>query len=197
MAEKSSYHHDNLREELIQAGIEIINEEGYDQLSLRRAAVMCGVSHAAPRNHFRDKEEFCEAIKKHVANEFAEYMQQAVTQSKDDMSLIHELGKYYIRFFEDHPQCYRLITEQKDISIHISEDKIEDSEYMPFQIFQVNASRVLRKMGVPEQAISRNIISLWAIVNGLVSLRMIKGFHYDGDWMAMINQLLLEGGCRK
>ena len=188
--EKSSYHHHNLRQELIQAGIQIIDEEGYDKLSLRKAAVMCGVSHAAPKNHFADKEEFCEAIKKHVTDEFAAYLERAIEHSSDDNIMIRDLGRAYIQFFEDNPQCYHLIMEQKDVNIHISEHEIEDSEYMPFQIFQVNASRVLRKMGVPEEGIPQKIIDLWAMVNGLVSLRLIKGFHYEGDWMTMVNRII-------
>ena len=45
---KKSYHHGNLREELIEKGIELINEEGEEKLSLRKVAKMCGVSNAAP-----------------------------------------------------------------------------------------------------------------------------------------------------
>ncbi len=43
-----SYHHGNLRQALIEAGIRIINEKGEDDLSLRKVAAACGVSHAAP-----------------------------------------------------------------------------------------------------------------------------------------------------
>ena len=52
-----SYHHGNLREALIDAGIKIINENGEENLSLRKVAAACDVSHAAPYAHFRDKEE--------------------------------------------------------------------------------------------------------------------------------------------
>ena len=52
-----SYHHGNLRQALIDAGIKIINEQGEDALSLRKAAALCEVSHAAPYAHFKDKEE--------------------------------------------------------------------------------------------------------------------------------------------
>ena len=41
---KKSYHHGNLREELIEKGIELINEAGEEKLSLRKVAKMCGVS---------------------------------------------------------------------------------------------------------------------------------------------------------
>ena len=56
------YHHGNLRQALIDAGIKIINENGEEALSLRKAAAACDVSHAAPYAHFKDKDELLEAI---------------------------------------------------------------------------------------------------------------------------------------
>jgi len=58
-----SYHHGNLRQALIEAGIKIINESGEENLSLRKVAALCNVSHAAPYAHFKDKDELLEAIK--------------------------------------------------------------------------------------------------------------------------------------
>ena len=40
MKEKT-YHHENLKKELIEAGIEMMNEEGEDALSLRKIAARC------------------------------------------------------------------------------------------------------------------------------------------------------------
>ena len=57
------YHHGNLRQALIDAGIKIINDSGESNLSLRKAAALCNVSHAAPYAHFKDKDELIEAIK--------------------------------------------------------------------------------------------------------------------------------------
>ena len=51
-----SYHHGNLRQALIDAGIKIINESGEESLSLRKVAAECNVSHAAPYAHFNSKD---------------------------------------------------------------------------------------------------------------------------------------------
>ena len=45
---KQSYHHKDLRNALIEKGIEIVNAEGVHAFSLRKVAAACGVSHAAP-----------------------------------------------------------------------------------------------------------------------------------------------------
>ena len=63
-----NYHHGNLRQALIDAGIRIINEEGEDYLSLREVAAACDVSHAAPYAHFKNKDELLEAMKKSVTD---------------------------------------------------------------------------------------------------------------------------------
>lgn len=55
--EKKPYHHKNLKNDLIEKGIELVNKNGINQLSLRKVAQACGVSHAAPYSHFSNKEE--------------------------------------------------------------------------------------------------------------------------------------------
>ena len=48
------YHHGDLKNALIQAGVEILSKEGIGGLSLRKVALEAGVSHAAPYAHFAD-----------------------------------------------------------------------------------------------------------------------------------------------
>ena len=57
-----TYHHGNLKEALISAGLEILSEKGMEGLSLRNVAKQIGVSHAAPYNHFHDKQALLAAM---------------------------------------------------------------------------------------------------------------------------------------
>lgn len=56
------YHHKNLKYDLIKTGIGLLSEKGPEGFSLREAARLCGVSHTAPYNHFRNKDDMIEAI---------------------------------------------------------------------------------------------------------------------------------------
>ncbi|MBM3572683.1 MAG: TetR/AcrR family transcriptional regulator [Alphaproteobacteria bacterium] len=56
------YHHGNLRAALIEAAGEIVADKGVEALSLREAARLVGVSHAAPYRHFADKEVLIAAL---------------------------------------------------------------------------------------------------------------------------------------
>ena len=45
-----------LKEQLIQTGIDEIGKHGIEQLSLRTVAKVCGVTHGSPYRHFESKE---------------------------------------------------------------------------------------------------------------------------------------------
>ena len=59
---KSKYHHGDLKNALIAAGIDILASEGVHALSLRAVAQRAGVSHAAPYAHYADKQALIAAI---------------------------------------------------------------------------------------------------------------------------------------
>jgi AcrR family transcriptional regulator len=56
------YHHGNLRSELLAEAERTVREEGIDRLSLRELARATGVSHAAPRRHFPDRQALLDAL---------------------------------------------------------------------------------------------------------------------------------------
>lgn len=51
-----------LKEKLIQTGVEEIKKNGLDQLSLRTIAKNCGVTHGTPYRHFKSKEDYLRVV---------------------------------------------------------------------------------------------------------------------------------------
>ena len=56
------YHHGNLRAALLAEAERTLRDQGIDQLSLRDLARQAGVSHAAPRRHFADRQALLDAL---------------------------------------------------------------------------------------------------------------------------------------
>jgi AcrR family transcriptional regulator len=56
------YHHGNLREALLDRAQQMVRERGVAALSLRELAREVGVSHAAPRRHFADRQALLDAL---------------------------------------------------------------------------------------------------------------------------------------
>ncbi|MFI6296949.1 TetR/AcrR family transcriptional regulator [Nonomuraea sp. NPDC050790] len=62
MPEERPYHHGNLRAALLDAAERGLRERGADQLALRDLAREIGVSHAAPRRHFPNRQALLDAL---------------------------------------------------------------------------------------------------------------------------------------
>ena len=184
----------NLKQDLILVGLKLIEQDGIAHLSLRKAAAMCGVSHAAPKSHFQNKEEFEEAIRKYITQEFTRYLQEVIDANTNQNEIICDMGRAFVRFFHDYPQSFSLITNQKDIQIQLSEHEIKKSNYTPFQLFVEQAEPVLRAWQVPEEQLVQKILSLWAMVTGLAGIYTMQGFTYYGDWMEMVNKIITKTG---
>ncbi|WP_171041418.1 TetR/AcrR family transcriptional regulator [Sinomonas susongensis] len=95
-----AYHHGALREALLTEGQRVLLEEGADAVTLRRLARVAGVSHAAPRRHFADREELLDAI---AARGFESLTESAIRAGDAD-DLAERLTQYartFVRFAAD------------------------------------------------------------------------------------------------
>ncbi|WP_305787798.1 TetR/AcrR family transcriptional regulator [Symbioplanes lichenis] len=63
--ERATYHHGDLAAALLAAGLELLEAEGADRLSLRALARAAGVSPNAPYRHYADKEDLLAALAAH------------------------------------------------------------------------------------------------------------------------------------
>src|ERR1700761_7180415 len=60
--EERPYHHGNLRTALLTQAERPVRERGFKELSLRELAREVGVSHAAPRRHFPERQALLDAL---------------------------------------------------------------------------------------------------------------------------------------
>lgn len=99
MTTKKPHHHGNLRAALIQAGLDLIQSEGPDALSIRKVAAMAGVSHAAPAHHFPSLAHLRTAVVAEGYRRFTASMEAAIAEADGtprDVVLAACLG--YLRF---------------------------------------------------------------------------------------------------
>jgi AcrR family transcriptional regulator len=110
-----SYQHGDLREALIQAGLKLLSEQGVAGLSLRAAAQLAGVSHAAPYRHFTDKQALVAAIAERGFRLLTASMREALAESPASgprpaaIDKLYALGVGYVRFGTAHPDYLRVI----------------------------------------------------------------------------------------
>lgn len=111
IAKSTQYHHGNLREALITAGLEMVENNGVESLTLRSVAKRINVSHSAPYHHFGNKAHLLAA----VADEGFKLLAEAIQRETSDSHVFHAYGKLravitgYFRFALARPSLFRLM----------------------------------------------------------------------------------------
>lgn len=188
-----NYHHGNLRQALIDAGIKIINDSGEENLSLRKVAAACNVSHAAPYAHFKDKEELIEAIKNNVTEQFMEELESSVYGRASADEAIIAMGKTYVTFFSNNPDYFVFLFGKQNITAHLQMNKEYKNDYPPFLLLRRMYLKHLEENGLEKSFEEQEIemIKIWSIVHGMASIACMKGIRSSVNWKDIDERLLV------
>ena len=160
------HHHGNLRQALIDAGLDLLAEGGRAALTLRQAAARAGVSHAAPAHHFDGLPGLLTAI---AAQAFARFT-AAMTAARDaagpdDFARLNGICAGYLAFAAGHAGLFDLMFNAPD------HDRAD-----PDLMIQSHAAYgVLRDACHPFATTTRPAedleIAVWSMVHGFALLR--------------------------
>ena len=167
--------HSNLREDLILAGIEEINQHGVNNFSIRRVAEACNVSCAAPYRHFKDKNELIAAIIDYVNDLWAEQQEKILANCSDSVrEQIIEISINYIRFLMEKP-FYRAVLMLKDDEF----DNLYHKKRTQFgSLSQSLEASLFETSGLSEQDWKRKLLICRSVIFGAVFLFDAGEFEY-------------------
>ena len=188
MTSSRPYHHGNLRTELIEAGIDLLNSEGFKGFSLRKVAIKCSVSHTAPYSHFKDIDALIGAMSEYVTRQFMEELSHSITGEKDGQNAVLLMGQAYINFFQKNPQYFQFLYYHSGIHIHL--DKEMPDDYPPFALFRATAYKMFDQKSFPKYLYPEILASLWSKVHGIVALLTNPNIHYSGDWQQVFKNMV-------
>lgn len=107
-AKPRAYHHGDLKAALVQAGVELLRDEGLDGLTLRAVARKAGVTQAAPYRHFPDRRALMAAVAE-VGFQRLQQAMLAAMQGADGRLGLKGVALGYLRFAFDNEAAYRLM----------------------------------------------------------------------------------------
>lgn len=109
--DNKAYHHGDLRNALIEAGLAIVEKEGIEQVSLRAVARRAAVSHSAPYHHFATKAELLAAVAAAGFDRMVATIGQMASQRPMRSALdgLRAVGSGYLRFALAQPGVFRLM----------------------------------------------------------------------------------------
>lgn len=191
----NEYHHGDLKNALVREGIRIVNEEGIEKLSMRKVAAACGVSHAAPKTHFENKEALLQEMRRYASEQLADELSESAKKGEKQgaAEAIVALGKQYIRFFMQHVDYFQFFfcQEQAD-TIHLNLDVDDENDFAPFRVFRSHVIKYNEslKERLSEKELEVLMIRIWVIVQGIASIIGMENVIYEGDWMELVEQLV-------
>jgi AcrR family transcriptional regulator len=167
---RSTYHHGDLANALVEAAVELAREGGPEAIVLREAARRLGVSASSAYRHFADHEDLIAAVKVRAQGSLTEAMKAEPVAVADGakaqaLTRLQALGRGYVRFALANPGLFRAAFNQTTPTAADSEsfalltaalDGLVDSGAMP----------AARRPGAET--------AVWATVHGLAEL-LIEG----------------------
>jgi AcrR family transcriptional regulator len=107
-AVKTTYHHGNLRDEMVLQGMAILETEGLAALSMREIARRLGVTQTAPLHHF-DKAGLLAAIAALGFRRLFEFRMEALKGKRDPRERLMAVMLAYAEFALAHPALFHLM----------------------------------------------------------------------------------------
>ncbi|TXI65870.1 TetR/AcrR family transcriptional regulator [Mycolicibacterium mageritense] len=171
------YHHGDLPSALVRAAIELLEDEGATELSLRAVARRAGVSTAAPYRHFSDRNALLSSVAavgyRELAADLAAVHHESV--SADDLGSI---AVAYVQFALKRPGLFRVMfAEQCDSS---SAERVAAVEAI-----QAYLNSIVRQV-FPTADQDATATAVWGMVHGLAFL------HLDGKLDTSSDEVVAE-----
>jgi AcrR family transcriptional regulator len=164
------YHHGDLKNALITAGVEILSQDGVGGLSLRKVAARAGVSHAAPYAHFADKQALIAGISTEGFRRLYEKIKAvSLAYAPDPAHQLVEVAWAYVQFALADPAHFKImvsgILEEERNYPEFVEMAQKNFQLLVELIYSGQAVGLLRSGPADLQA-----VSLWSLVHGFTAL---------------------------
>lgn len=107
------FHHGNLRAALLDEAVVVLRESGVDGLSLRDLARRVGVSHGAPRSHFRDRQALLDALAVFGFDRLTVQVRRELGQADGLSDRFRRVAQAYVDFAIDDSALMELMFQAK------------------------------------------------------------------------------------
>lgn len=192
---RETYHHGDLKQEIIDNGLLLLNKEGVESFSLRKVAAMCGVSHTAPYKHFKDREELINSIIEEVSRKFYLALLEITSLYANDYKLqIVEMGKAYVKFMVENPEYLKfMFLSDNSHAIEIKSNKFYGYENSAFEVFKNSAEEFFKVINLDKSLYMEKTLSMWSMVHGIALLISKKSIEYKGNYLELLERMIRTG----
>lgn len=161
---RRSFHHGDLRFQLILAVRDLVEAKGADGFSISEAARAAGVSSGAPYKHFEDRPDLLRAVAVDGLERLRKAMLDAMEpHEQGSLDAITAAGLAYVRFAKEQPGVFRLMFGLTD-----GHEKSKELAETGRRTFGVVLQATAEFLGEPatSPAVQETAYLLWTHVHG-------------------------------
>ncbi len=177
---KHPFHHGNLKQALLDASAALLDKHGPDGVTIRAVAREVGVSHAAPVNHYKDRETLLTALATVLFDELLTSVRAKL--GREGFPAKERISVFAVVLFEyamAHPNRYRLLWHTGLVN-HSDPEllKVMDQFYYAC-CAEIDAAAMCKELDNETYA-----IALWSMVHGYIDLRLTGMFEAKTDMVS-------------
>lgn len=167
-----SYHHGNLRAELLDTALKQLHEVGVETLSLRALARNVGVSQTAPYRHFADKNELLAALATRGYQDLLSALRLAGEETDDcPRQRLIAFAHAYVEYATNNPDLFKLMFGP---TLQPTEKypELRDASRQTYGLVQEILGHGIERGIFRDQDIAYLANAAWAGIHGLATLRV-------------------------
>ena len=163
-----------LREEILEVSKDILIQDGFSKMSMRRIARRANVTATSIYLYFKNKDDLLLALIEESINDLKNALQEVVDPGKDFIQQLEDMARAYIRFALEHPKEYEIIYMVRP----------EEMPKYPREKFNEVRSAYELLAGIISDGKEQNLIevddplisayTIWAQIHGVVSVMLNK-----------------------
>lgn len=158
----------DLKEKLINKGVEVVKEKGIEKVSLRKIAEECGVTHSSPYRHFKNKNDYLVALVGKISNIFGKSITRNIKKDMLPEEILLTMGINFVNFSQNNPYFFSvLFLGDYIVPTRVDKDTLTSDKYLlGFESFKEIVKLISKKNGL-QLSEDIEVVQLWSFIIGL------------------------------
>jgi AcrR family transcriptional regulator len=183
---KTSYHHGNLKNTILDEVLELLNYKSFDEISFRSISRNIGVVSSAPYNHFKDKKHLIKEVillgEKKLLNVLLLEKKKSILPAEQ----LHLIARAYLNFATEEKALFNLMfsKDNKEL-LHLCEKIVIQFKDIIIEKFKKGKRFKLTAKG--------SAITAWSMIHGIaVTLNNNNKENLESLWHIELENILGE-----
>lgn len=182
-----------LRQEILDAARDILAQEGYEGLSMRKVARRIDYSPTAIYLHFKDRDDLVSSVCEQLMSGLAKVLQQVADRHSDPLVALKKGLRRYVEFGLKHPQHYQAmfgIPHGHDGAKHARHQAPATMAMQAFGFLTRVLGECVRQKKLAKVDVRTASCALWAGVHGITSLLIVVPTFNWGNPDTVVDELV-------